>query len=364
MSYTEIFDQDFFKLPTSVYGNESFRDHIQTLFMQYFIALRSLRNEKIKLKNLAKSITGEWLYQTQIEFMQGLQDSLDIYLSGNPYGAYSRLDKSLNKRLRSHKNMLSSCVFEKEESFYRIRRQAENYPLTALEQFHIPFESRGNVKSNRFSIPGFPSLYLSKTLYLCWEELRRPNYDSIQAIRFSLNENIECLDLTIPDLSDKSTTTAYKYFITWPLIALTSVRAKFPNDQFKPEYIFPQLLLQWIRNNKEWAGIKYNSTHIHYDEKTAYKYQNYNVVMPVKTNQKNGHCPELKKLFSSSQSISFQLMNIALGGEIYLNSDTLVNDLDKKLPQLEFHLGKKYPYSHTLLGKMELFLDGLSVTKL
>ncbi|MFW1494652.1 hypothetical protein ACEV9S_24505, partial [Vibrio parahaemolyticus] len=50
--------------------------------------------------------------------------------------------------------------------------------------------------------------------------------------------------------------------MTWPLIAACSIRVKNPSDNFKPEYIIPQLLLQWARDYKSIDGIRYTSTHI------------------------------------------------------------------------------------------------------
>jgi len=48
----------------------------------------------------------------------------------------------------------------------------------------------------------------------------------------------------------------------WPLVLACSVKVKNIEDDFKPEYIIPQLLLQWVRERDDIDGISYQTTHI------------------------------------------------------------------------------------------------------
>ena len=83
--------------------------------------------------------------------------------------------------MKNYQELLNIKVFNKNYSFYRIRIHKTNFTLSQQEFFHIPFNLRGKVKTQRFSIPGFPSLYLGTTIYVCWEELNRPNINEFQA---------------------------------------------------------------------------------------------------------------------------------------------------------------------------------------
>ena len=228
--------------------------------------------------------------------------------------------------------------------------------------FHIPFELRGKVTTQRYSIPGFPSLYLGKTLYVTWEELNRPRLDNFQAVRLKTTKSIQFLDLTPSDWGeDNLNNKAYKYLMTWPLVAACSIKVKDYSDSFRPEYIIPQLLLQWIRQNKELDGIKYNSTHI---ETGLLKSTGdlYNLVLPVKENKDEGYCTHLVNTFEVTETISWQLLEYAIGGQAFIGDGG--NAINKKIPTIEIIKGRKYPYSYSALGNMEGYLDGMPTKKI
>ena len=104
-----------------------------------------------------------------------IKAKLDAYYDGKPYKAYHSLEDGLLSDLKDFYEVLNIRNFWPRENFYRIRIHKENFPIAIDNFFHIPFEKRGLVKTQRFSIPGFPSLYLGSSIYLCWEELNRPN---------------------------------------------------------------------------------------------------------------------------------------------------------------------------------------------
>ncbi len=362
MKYEDVFELDFLKLPKFLDTSISFKKGLENIFDEYNSTLKKISDSEILLTGRRKTISPRWIEAKQSDFIANLYIVLETYLRGDPYNAYKIFDKCLNDRIHSYQALLKEFIFEPNENFYRLRLKKENFPLSKGEMFHIPFQDRGKVPSYRFSIPGFPTLYLSKTLYVAWEELKRPDLDEFQCVRLSSNNQIKCLDLTTPDLSDPYSPSAYEYFITWPLIAATSIKVAKPNDHFKPEYIFPQLLLQWIRNNKKLDGIKYNSTHLKYNFAKSTNYDLYNVVIPVKTNPEIGYCPRLIELFHSTTPISHQLLNTSTGGQVFIYSDVEFEKIDKKIPKLELIPGKFYPYSSSILGQMELYLDSLPVS--
>jgi hypothetical protein len=143
------------------------------------------------------------------------------------------------------------------EPFYRARKPDSTRITDRKDMFHVPFESRENVTTQRFSVPGFPCLYLSNSPYVCWEELRKPPIDKMMVSRFKLeNIRMKFLDLSLTpralirtlehttstqilfskkgekielppvgslDSWDKGT---LNYVMRWPLIASCSLKVK------------------------------------------------------------------------------------------------------------------------------------------
>lgn len=137
-----------------------------------------------------------------------------------------------------------------EQNYYRTR--ANDTPLKiAREMFHAPFELRGSVKTARYSVLGFPSLYLTKNIYTAWEEARRANIETFYASRLRLQRPIRLVDLRLrrsfSDINKGEREAAVRQYLrTIPLIIACSLKVKKDSDAFKPEYILPQLILHTV----------------------------------------------------------------------------------------------------------------------
>jgi hypothetical protein len=295
----------------------------------------------------------------------GLLKTLEVYYDGQPAQAYKFFIETMVKRIESFSTFQTINEFEPGESFYRIRTKEENYPLSPSEMFHIPFHLRGKVSTQRYSIPGFPSLYLAKSLYVAWEELKRPNLDKFQAVRLESTQTIKCLNLLRPKLKrsimDKA---SYRYLMIWPLIAVCSIKVSRPEDSFKPEYILPQLLLQWVRNNGDIDGIMYGSTNINLTGRTTFLKNLYNVVLPVKDNNDDGLCTQLCDKFDMTPAISRQLLNFTSAGEPAFRTEEELLRMDKKIPKFEIIKGYPTLYSNTVIGIMEMILDEMQTEEI
>ncbi|QKJ32865.1 RES domain-containing protein [Mucilaginibacter mali] len=216
---------------------------------------------------------------------EGILDTIEIYYTGNLHGAYNRLAKFM-KDANTDGYLNKEMFAQVDSSFFRIRKHNGNFPLTRPELFHIPFDLRGKVATQRYSIPGLPSLYISNSIYTAWEEMRRPDFNEIQAIKLSNNRPLQLLNLRSDIYSRNAHVTdnvSYNWdplyaVMIWPLIAACSVKVKNTLDTFKPEYIIPQLLLQWINKSKV-DGILYSSTHIDLS-KSKHAGAFYNIVLP------------------------------------------------------------------------------------
>jgi hypothetical protein len=364
MKFEDVFHNELLTLPKSVPESKSFFEYVKELLHNYILLLESVKQKKQKIEGLKKEINLDNVIPIQKEFVDGLINTLQIYYDGKPAQAYENFSKTIKSRTRKYKELLNTNYFAENESFYRIRTRDENFPFNSNEMFHIPFELRGIVTTQRYSIPGFPSLYLGKTLYIAWEELQRPRLESFQAVRLKSMKRIKYLDLTANEWGDNNLNKlAYKYLMTWPLIAVCSIKVKTHKNTFKEEYIVPQLLLQWVRNNKDIDAVKYNSTHI---ENRQLKCAGglYNIVLPVKEIKDKGYCSHLVELFETTETISKQLVDLSTGGGVFLYNTSEIKLIDSKMPYIEIIKGQKSPYSQSVLGSLEYKLDLMKTKKI
>ncbi len=359
MNFASIIRDPLFHLPIKQ-EKEDFRATIDKRLKQFLEKVDSLTSLDI----LDAPFSVDFVKRVQHNFVGGLMKTLDAYYNGSPFKAYQQLDRTLRSDLKNFAEILKFKEYMVGEDFYRIRIKKENFPLESRDMFHVPFEDRDIVSTQRYSIPGFPCLYLGATIYGCWEEMNRPAISDFQVARLTNTESIRCLDLTRP-ISDEDVPTEewYRYFMTWPLIACCSVKVKNPIAPFKSEYIIPQLLLQWVRNDERIGGIRYTSTHIDIHS-TDSEGDFSNVALPVRTSSKKGHCPRLKKLFAITEPISWQLKQYASGGGLFLHNRNEYDPINEKIPRLELIKGRAYPYSYSVLGELELFLNGMPTKSL
>lgn len=365
MTLEKVFENEHLLLPKAIPSGKSYRQFLKEIFDEYLELLAEVRPKKIKIEYLKNEVDFDSIIKLQKQVTLGLLETVDHYFAGSPSKAYERFEQMINNRTDKYKNLLNIKELEKNENFYRLRVKKENFPLTARDMFHIPFEFRGKVSTQRYSIPGFPCLYMGKTIYVAWEELKRPNLDEFQVVRLKSVRSIKLLNLTSEDWGSNSYhKTPYKYLMTWPIIAACSIKVACYEDTFKPEYIIPQLLLQWVRNNKELVdGIMYNSTHIP-NKKLTTEGQLYNLVLPVRDNSDFGQCQYLLDGFESTETISKQFMDYATGGQNFVYSRKELDIINNKMPHLEIIPGQKFPYSYSILGMMELKLDSMKTKKI
>lgn len=361
MTFEELIKDPIFDLPLKQPDNKYFDGYIDDLFKEYLNKIDDLDESDICIdgnvisdKHLIKNV--------QVKIVNALTSSIKAYLEGHPYKAYNILNTLFNEEVTRLYYIIKKVIYPQTQNFYRIRYNDSNQVYSREQMFHIPFGDRGKVSTQRFSIPGFPSLYLGRSLYVCWEEMNRPDINNFQAVRLQAKKSIQLLNLSPPEKREgKLTFEMYYYIMAWPLIACCSVKVKNITDTFKPEYIIPQMLLQWVRSNDKIDGICYKSNHLTpdlYKEKGEF----FNIVLPVKESLTNGHCNKLKEMFNMTEVVSWQLKQFALGGQTFLSSGK--SPLDEKMPRIELIKGMKYPYSYTALGDLEGFLNMLTPTSI
>ena len=210
-----------------------------------------------------------------------IRASVKAYLDGFPAKAFKKLSKAMKTLMETplkiyyKSSMREGIDIEDNLCLFRAACVNDIKPYDRSRMFHAPYNLRSKVPTCRYSIAGYPSLYLGTALELCCEEIHvNPGYDRVLASMFKLersieqsNTNIRVIELGIKPqdflendnirneskrrridrylLNGYSVRTAY--LLWYPLIAACSFIRTNKNDPFAAEYIIPQLLMQWVR---------------------------------------------------------------------------------------------------------------------
>lgn len=151
-------------------------------------------------------------------------------------------------------------VDERSGCFYRIRQDNIDVSKGDGELFHIPFDKRHLVSTQRYSIPGYPALYLGGDFFTSWCELDRPMLECLSYAKFKFKQRFSFLDLGLPYKADSTLWEKYSLCAMYPLLMACMVRVKHANAVFKPEYLMPQLMMKLVRDyGAHLQGIAYMS---------------------------------------------------------------------------------------------------------
>ena len=169
------------------------------------------------------------------------------------------------------------------ELFYRVRGVEgvrEDIERNPDELFHIPLSKKALTNNERFSLAGFPSLYLASMLPLAWQESGYPQryyYSEFQYLKMirrkkkiDFENEIKLLALYSPQeiymwgIAEKQ-----NHFVLWlevirkclmmyPLVMACAFVNHSGKGAYKQEYIIPQMLMQWVQRNIDCIqGISY-----------------------------------------------------------------------------------------------------------
>jgi hypothetical protein len=358
MKITEFLSSELFSLPIIQPPKQDFKQFI-------FRQLDSFNEKLTEINELQTHFDDvsnypiERICNRQRHVSDKIKETLESYFAGKPSDAFINLSGGLVSRLKDFNDVLNVKTYFPNENFYRIRLHKENFPIEINSFFHIPFEKRGLVKTQRFSIPGFPSLYLGSSVYLCWEELNRPNINEFQAVRLKTIGRLNIIDLAPPPINSTNPNDFYNYLMIWPLVMACSVKVRNYEDTFKPEYIIPQLLLQWVRENGNIDGISYQTTHMNF-KNALVEGEFINIVLPVKDNKSRGLCDHLKSKFEMTHATSIQLSQCANSGHNYIYTRNELEFLNKYAKNIEVIPGRITRYGDSILGELERNLNSLT----
>jgi hypothetical protein len=361
-----------FSLPKSR-ENIELPEFLQKTYSQYFKVLGKFEGEEKDIVNINMKLIEN--------FCASIVNCSIEYYKGFPNVAFNVLNTGLN--LVNNLLLVRSRVnpdFKSPEQLFRIR-QGNNNLYSKEDMFHIPFEKREMVKTQRFSIPGLPCLYLGNTIYLCWEELRRPDINQIQISRFEIDlDEFTLLNLSMyPQkfnyvyelftLVEKQRLDRFtRYIVTWPIVLSCSLKTLNDQSQFKPEHIIPQLVLQWVCSEHKMDGIMYFSSRIDPNVKKT-PGSHINFVLPAKEIEKTGHCKYLKDKTKITSPISWQIHNIISPIKKTIEEQTKLifkrtGETTSHTMKLELPTGVTNKYFDTAFGILELELMKMKAERL
>lgn len=329
---------------------------------------------KIKLKNYVRLLNSldktcqpdQWseVIKRVIQLCDGINRAVDAEYRGIRHSAYESIKNQLDG-YTTHKSVVTplSCNILSVKTgmeAYRMRKVdiEDRRKLKSSDMFHIPLNKRGLVRTQRFSVIGYPCLYMSHSIYGCWEEMGRPDFGTVMVSKLVAQKDFNVLDLRVATKEqwDKDKVRCIKFF---PLVIASMIQVKNDRDYYKPEYLIPQLLTEWVisRNrdkrdgeNQEIIGIIYTSVQKNSDfDFPSDSYDNYAIPV-LKPFSRSLFCDRLIEMFKITKPTYYDL-------EILKHNETIdCGQYDESQDKQQIN---NLRTSH--FGKLESFLKNCEV---
>ncbi len=359
------------------------------------IFLSKLANDFICIKNenddfyefVEKKLKGEYINELNIFFnaisypslqneikevernIDGIISIVKSYEQGKISIATTEFEKIISKYLSLLEN--KKIPIDKDTVFYRSRKIETNDIQNRDELFHLPFYKKRKSGNYRFSISGYPCLYVSNCSFLNWIELDKPDLSKIACskLEYTANDPGLIFDFSLDIFNSTnihkeisiSSTIIEKYIQLIPLYFILFCRTKESAQPFEPEYIFPQLLTDYVKNkyafSKDIIGFKYPSTKLNDKEFKFYNFIFFTNQVSIKATAKLKYCEFLSDNFMISNGIPFNYCNTFGNAK---------NTLKKDYKSVKIKVSENYftDYKKSIFYKMEILLDHFKVEKI
>ena len=298
-----------------------------------------------------------------VQLCDGINRAIENEAKGIRHSAYTaiknQMDGYKNQQVKIEKLTFDENIYvvKKDMKSFRMRKVAleEQRKLKSKDMFHIPLDKRGLVETQRYSAPGYPCLYLASSVYGCWEEMGRPDFGTVMVSKFVSQMDFKVLDLRIPSKASWNANME-KCVLFFPLVIASMVQVKNNKDTYKPEYLIPQLLTEWVisynvgkKQEEEILGIMYTSAQknddFNYPDSSCDNY----AIPVLKPLGNKKYCDRLKTIFKLSAPTYYDL-EVLKNGEIEKALFWEEEESDEEKQKIE-----NMRTSH--FGLMESFLD-------
>lgn len=336
---TDFFGSEKLELPRSWVNDSKFEDFLNKIFKEHEKLIGNLcefqidsytpkdgyeKNYKYiikkikKGKDVSKNISEKILSCLKECFNN--RESIAYKILKNMLGNYGDDDNGVLNYLKElfSVKVIKYSKYAPFSDLYRVTINNGDLSQNPLRLFHVPYNLCKKIGTNRYSIPGFPCLYIGGSSELCWRELNMPQNEKLYIVKYDIiPDKLRFLNLAYNPKAWKGLLSDCKnidiarhkdliaaHAVCWPLIAACSIIRKDPKSKFAPEYVIPQMLLKWVieyeDNEGKIDGIRYFSTK--YSENSIIPKSTVNYVFPaIKSND--------DKMYSSKLAEKFRITN-------------------------------------------------------
>ncbi len=313
MTKDEFFNKISDNLPIERESDDFIKD-INKVYHDYITDISNLDADAFSDENCKTTVI-----QKTKKHVSVINEALKQYFGGCHGEAFSTIKTHLLNRDDTIGLKQIGIGKTKETNMFFFRARMNDGTIkTCDDMFHIPNTQREIIKTQRFSVPGYPCLYLGNTVYDCWEEMGRPSFDEMFFSGYYVVKEFKVYDLRKPKIEDFEKDIIVETLERLVFVIACQFKVKYVDAPFKPEYIIPQLLLELVvASNREkkkrekspyaltW-GIIYTSTHLSKDFMYQEEYLE-NLVLPVvQSSTAIQYCGYLASLFNVSAPICFR----------------------------------------------------------
>lgn len=364
--------------------------YLKKLFDGYFLELKELTDDQnpFLTRNAAgtiQKIRGEIpLIQVECNMIVNI---LTLYTEGHQYEAYGKAKELFESIERYFPPSFAANNYKGD--FYRIRSNYKvDNTLSSKEQkakiLHIKKTHREKIGAFRYSVPGYPCLYLCEDLDLAWIECGLPKTFSYVGLRLNLPDdegrdsylklvnlgerpvnfwsNIKIWLYNAKNQKEIERTTDYliRYIVTYPLVASCSLRVNDRSVKFVEEYIMPQFLMQWILDTGNWDGVSYASCR---NSTLTDTYCRRNIAIPVRTFREDGLGKEVTEKFEISNVKYFDTQQYFKDkykddvDKLDHLSDELFNDIQHGLIHNKYSF-QMYELARNIVNQYRVIMNG------
>lgn len=248
--------------------NQSDRIHTQTnTVLSYYDYLTGfLDNYEKEVKLLLSNIDNDLLEKISLNIVL-IKTIVQNYLEGSIMDSMLLTDiiVNLNKggKVESEKNQAHKWYKGRLFNKGHVFDNNSDRP-TPNEMSILPNDLRHLATTMRYSMLGFPCLYLGSSVKDCFKECRASSNDKFFVAEFDEKyfEKLKIADFRVPQF-ERNDNKIKEDLKTWPIVIACSIKVPYEkeNAKFKDEYIFPQLLMLSIKKNDEVDACVYTSVH-------------------------------------------------------------------------------------------------------
>lgn len=313
MNKNKLYERIIAMVPVKSDEKKDYRDIVNYNLKEYYSLVKQLNVEE-------RSDHWDEVERRLKQLTDGINRAIESEYKGTRHSAFASIKNQLDG-YKTQKTEIKGLALN--ETIHKINKGSVAYKMRKVsldeqrklkreDMFHIPLDKRGLVETQRYSVPGYPCIYLAHRIYGCWEEMGRPDFGTVMVSKFETQKELKLLDLRIPS-KELWENDMVRCILIFPLVIASMVQVKNSKDTYKPEYLIPQLLTEWVisknrdKKGEEILGIVYTSAQKNDDfDFPEDSFNNYAIPV-LKPLGSNKYCKRLKDYFGLTSPTYYDL---------------------------------------------------------